>query len=258
MLAVLSPAKALDFEGWQLGLKPTRPRLNAETGQLVQIARGQSRRDLKRLMKISDRLVELNYQRFQAFDGGAKPAGAKPAILAFNGDTYTGFDAATLSEDDLAFSQDHVRILSGLYGVLRPLDLIQPYRLEMGSKLQNGHGEDLYDFWQGKITALINKDLSGEKNPVLINLASNEYFKSIQPKNLNATVITPVFKEIREGQAKIISFSAKRARGMMARFMVENRISRLEELKKFDAAGYRFIAGDSDDSNWLFLRAKPN
>ncbi|RMF10062.1 MAG: peroxide stress protein YaaA [Alphaproteobacteria bacterium] len=252
MLVLISPAKKLDTTIKDSVLPHTQPELIGEAEQLVAVARKLSRGDLGRLMNISDKLADLNYQRFQAFRTPFTPDNAKQGVLAFTGDTYVGLDAGSLNDEDLAYAQDHLRILSGLYGLLRPLDLMQPYRLEMGTKLANPRGEDLYDFWGDRITEAINEAVAGEAEPVVVNLASNEYIKAVKADKLKARFITPVFKVVKDGQARVLGMLAKRARGMMARYIIENRIEDPEQLKGFDADGYRFVAELSDDDRLEF------
>jgi len=254
MLAVLSPAKALDFTTPANDLDGSEPILIGETVKLAKTARRLSRRKLSDMMGISAELADLNWHRFQAFAEQPAAQALKPAALAFNGDTYRGFDAPTLGGDDLAYAQDHVRILSGLYGLLRPLDLIQPYRLEMGVRIHTRRGETLYDYWGDRITKELNAASEGHGDRTLINLASVEYFKAVKPKKLAAGVVTPVFKEEAGGMAKVIGFLAKKARGMMARHMVQNRIDRPEGLKDFRSEGYRFQPAQSDATTWVFTR----
>ncbi len=196
----------------------------------------------------------LNSERFLNWHLPFTPENAKPAILAFRGDVYTGIDADSLSTEDFYFAQKHLRILSGLYGVLRPLDLIQAYRLEMGTKLKNSRGKNLYEFWGNKITEYLNHELSSHKNMTLINLASNEYWSVVKPAMLQTQVITPVFKDEKNGQYKIISFFAKKARGMMVAFMLKNKIEQAEDLKAFDREGYQFNAKMSKGNEWVFTR----
>lgn len=261
MLAILSPAKKLNFDAPAVDsprLRLTTPELLRETKLLAESTRALTTANIKKLMSLSDSLAELNFDRFQAFDiKASRPKGSKQAALAFNGDTYVGLAADTFSEDDMAFAQDHLGILSGLYGLLRPLDAIQPYRLEMGTRLQTPRGRSLYEFWGDRVAARIDKRLEQMNSDVLINLASNEYFSVLPRHSLKARVVTPVFKEIRDGKAKIISFSAKRARGTMARYIVNKRLADPAALKKFNLDGYRFQKADSDDDHWLFLRDQP-
>lgn len=254
MLVVVSPAKKLNFDDLAPFETHSQPDFLDHSEELVDVARKLSRADLSRLMKISDALADLNYQRFQAFSQPFDLGNAKQAALAFSGDTYMGLDAPSLTEEDFAFAQDHLRILSGLYGLLRPLDLMQPYRLEMGTRLQNDRGSDLYAFWGDIITDAINEAVAGHRDQTLINCASNEYFKSVRPKKLTGKVITPVFKEIKAGQAKVLGMFAKRARGMMARHIIENRLETPEGIKDFTMGGYQYRPDLSTDSDWVFTR----
>jgi cytoplasmic iron level regulating protein YaaA (DUF328/UPF0246 family) len=207
-------------------------------------------------MKISPKLGELNHQRFMNWALPFDSENAKAAVLAFRGDVYTGMNADSFNSADFNFAQKHLRILSGLYGLLRPLDLIQPYRLEMGTKFANQHGSNLYQFWGEDITDAINQQLTAAKSKVLINLASNEYFSAIKAKALNADIITPVFKDTKNGKQKIISFYAKKARGLMAAYVIKNRLKDVDELKRFDSEGYRFCSEQSTAREWVFLRAE--
>ena len=255
MLILLSPAKKLDFESETLRSKFTQPKLLEDTAELARAAKSLKEIDLKNLMGISDKLAELNVARFKAFKMPFTLGNAKQAIDSFKGDVYTGLDAETLSDDDVDFAQAHVRILSGLYGVLRPLDLMQPYRLEMGIRFTNQRGGNLYQFWGSKITEQLNADLDGDAVPVVVNLASNEYFKSVKTKGLNARIITPIFKEIKDGKPpKIISFLAKKARGLMTRYIIENRIEHVDALKDFNESGYAYNAAMSAEDDWVFVR----
>ncbi len=253
MLILLSPAKNLDFTEAPMEIPATRPKLLAETKTLSTVTKDLSPADLKGMMKISDKLAALNYERFQDFSG----YGGKPAALAFNGDVYLGFDAKTLEADDLAFAQDHVRILSGFYGLLRPLDAIEPYRLEMGAKLKTERGKSLYDFWGARIAEEVGKGLRGHEDRTVVNLASNEYFGAVDTDALKAPVVTPVFKEDKDGKLRQLQFFAKRARGMMTRWAVQNRLTHAAQLKGFDVEGYRFDPDSSDDTKWLFRRPQP-
>ncbi len=254
MLVLLSPAKKLDFDRTHVPETHTELRFQKDTQELLKTAKKQKPADLKRLMKISDDLSDLNYKRFQAMEFPFNTENAKQAGYAFAGDTYTGLEITSMSEDDVAFAQDHVRILSGLYGIARPLDLIQPYRLEMGTRMANTRGENLYDFWGERLANGLNDELSTHSSKVIINCASNEYFKAVKPKALNYPVITPVFKEVKGGVAKVIGFSAKRARGMMARYISQNRIENPEDIKAFDLAGYSFQPDASNDKEFHFHR----
>ena len=257
MLMLLSPAKNLNFEPAFEAPKATKPALARDTSELADVTRKLTRSKIKKLMGISEKLSDLNYERFQGFKTAGKIEGAKPAALAFNGDVYLGLEAKSLSSGDLEFAQDHLRILSGLYGLLRPLDAIQPYRLEMSSRLRNPRGADLYDFWGDKIAKEINKAAKTHDDPTIVNLASNEYFKAVDPATLKAPVVTPVFKEEKDGRMRQLQFFAKRARGLMARWAVQNRIKSAKDLKKFSGAGYKFHEGESVDDIWLFSRPQP-
>ncbi len=257
MYTVLSPAKKLDFsapaKGPAKSLSKTKPLFPDETAELIKRARKFSPQDLKRLMGVSENLATLSAERFKAFDVDGKGE-TKQAALAFAGDVYMGFDANSLNKDDLAFAQKHIGILSGLYGLLRPLDAIQPYRLEMGLKVDTKRGSNLYDFWDGTISGTVADMIKKSKTKTLINLASNEYVSSIDLKNLGVPVIQPVFKELRDGKAQVLSFLAKKARGLMARFIVQERINVAEDLKAFKVERYRFDAGSSTDTKWVFSR----
>ena len=257
MLALISPAKKLDFESDPTLDTHTQPDFLPQSKKLVGAARKLSRQDLRNLMGISEKLADQNFQRFKEFKPPFDLNNAKQAAMVFNGDTYVGLRAREMSKDDLEYAQDHLRILSGLYGVLRPLDLIQPYRLEMGLKFKNPGGENLYEFWNGKLAKAIDQAVADHKDPTIVNLASNEYFKAIDAKSLKAPVITPVFKEINQSQARVIGLFAKQARGMMARFMITKRIETADGLKKFTDGGYRFQAEQSDDKTWVFTRPQP-
>ncbi|WP_438766068.1 peroxide stress protein YaaA [Kushneria sp. TE3] len=255
MLSVLSPAKTLDFETPSSTTMATQPDYLDQSRQLIDILREYSPQDLSQLMGISDKLAGLNVARFEQWQTPFDTNNAKQAILAFQGDVYTGLEAARWQENDLEWAQSHLRILSGLYGMLRPLDLMQPYRLEMGTRLENPAGRDLYAFWRERLTRDLDqavKESSGD--PVLINLASNEYFGAIDRKHLGCDVITPVFKDAKNGQYKVISFYAKKARGMMSAWMVQQRLEKRDDLKAFDMGGYRFNADLSDQNSWVFTR----
>ena len=254
MLAVVSPAKKLNFDLPAPDLPVTQPDLLEETRRLIPIMRDKSPAELMRLMGISRNLAELNHARFQSFRFPATASVARPAALAFKGDTYRGLHAEDFGPDDFDHAQAHLRILSGLYGVLRPLDLIQPHRLEMGTRLINERGGNLYDFWGTRPADALAAVQRAHDDPTLINLASQEYFRAVRRDRLAGPVITPVFKEERSGVLKVISFSAKRARGAMARFMIRERPARPEDLKAFDAEGYRFRPELSDTREWVFAR----
>ena len=254
MLTVLSPAKTLDYETAPITQSATLPRFMDQSALLVEDARGLNPDDIRALMGVSEQIAHLNHERFMNWQSESTSDNAKQAVLAFKGDVYTGLQAETLSEDDLDFAQTRLRILSGLYGLLRPLDLMQPYRLEMGLKFTNQRGKNLYEFWGEQLTDTLNADLVSAKTEVLINLASNEYFKAVKPKLLNANIITPQFKDLKNGQYKMISFFAKKARGLMARYIIDNRITEPEALKSFSEAGYYYSDEQSQGDQWVFLR----
>ncbi|HYE43516.1 MAG TPA: peroxide stress protein YaaA [Caulobacteraceae bacterium] len=256
MLFLLSPAKSLDFSPAPAPHPSSRPRLIDDAAVLARRARRLTRADLRRLMHLSDALADLNRTRFQALDPTDDDTGLQ-AAFAFNGDVYAGLRARTLDAGDLAWAQGRLRILSGLYGVLRPLDRIQPYRLEMGVRLNTRRGTNLYDFWGDRIARVLNDDLAGQAEPTVVNLASKEYFAAVDLKALRARVVSPRFLEERDGEARIVSFFAKKARGAMARWAVERRIERAEDLKGFDRDGYRFRPDVSSDEDWVFARAQP-
>ena len=254
MLIVLSPAKTLDYETPPQTKKATQPALLERAETLVKEARRLSPEDISGLMGVSDKIAQLNHQRFMNWSLPFTRDNAKQSILAFKGDVYTGLDADSMSADDLAFAQQHLRILSGLYGVLRPLDLMQAYRLEMGLKFENSGGKNLYEYWGEDITASLNKQLKSLKTDVLVNLASNEYFRSVKPGALNAEVITPVFKDLKNGRYRVISFFAKKARGQMARYAIDKRLDDVAGLKKFRVDGYRYNKAESSARDWVFTR----
>ncbi|MGZ2371936.1 peroxide stress protein YaaA [Ancylomarina sp. YFZ004] len=254
MLILISPAKSLDFETENTNKNFSESSFLKESQSLIKQLRKLSTDEIADFMSISPKLAQLNFERFVNWQLPFDMENAKQAILAFKGDVYTGLDAVTLSEDELQTAQKDLRILSGLYGVLKPLDLIQAYRLEMGKKLQTTKGKNLYEFWGDKITNEINKTLKGKEDQYLINLASNEYFKSINKKKLKAEVITPVFKDLKNGQYKVISFFAKKARGLMTRFIIQNKITDPEYLKAFDSEGYAFNPHLSTDTELVFTR----
>ena len=226
----------------------------AHSAELIEKCRQLTPADIASLMKVSDKIAGLNAARFAEWSTNHNTDNSRAAVLAFKGDVYTGLEAENFSENELAWAQNHLRMLSGLYGVLKPLDLMQPYRLEMGTKLINNKGKDLYQFWGNTITDTLNNDLAEINSEVLINLASNEYFKSVKIKALNAKVITPVFKDFKNGQYKIISFYAKKARGLMAKYIIENKINDINALKKFNYAGYYFSEADSSAKELVFKR----
>ena len=249
MIAVISPSKTQDFTALE-NIDFSNLRQEKSSLELIPTMQKMSQDDIASLMKISDNLAELNFKRFQGFSSTFDLTNSKQALFAFKGDVYTGIDAASLSNNDLEFAQKNLRMLSGLYGVVRPLDLIQPYRLEMGTRLETTSGKNLYQFWGDKISKVLNED----ESEVLINLASNEYFKGIDKKALDARIIDIAFKEMKDGKLKIIGIHAKRARGMMVRFIIDNRIEDPEELKKFNLEKYEFDKDLSDEKTWVFCR----
>ena len=255
MLVVVSPAKSLDMS--PVDVTATQPDFQDDAVRLSKTARNLTLRDLKGLMDISDDLARLNRDRFKAFAAEPDPADTKPAALAFNGDTYQGLEAKTLTDDDLAWAQDHLRILSGLYGLLRPLDAIQPYRLEMGSRLKTRRGKSLYDYWGDTIAKALNAQAASVNADTLINCASQEYFGAADRKALKLRVITPQFMEIKDDKPRIVSFFAKRARGAMARFVIENRLTEAEAIKDFTVGGYAFEPDLSEGDKWVFVRDYP-
>ena len=252
MLIVLSPAKSLDLDTPSPTQEHTLPEFTQQAARLIGVLRDLSPGQVGDLMHISDQLSTLNVARYATWT--LDHTDGYQAMMAFNGDVYAGLDARSLDDAALQFAQRHLRILSGLYGLLRPLDLIHPYRLEMGTKLATPAGKDLYAFWGETITQALNAQLSATKATALVNLASEEYFKSVKSKLLAAPVITPVFEDWKNGKYKIISFYAKRARGMMARFAIERGITDAEQLKAFNVDGYMFVPGESTDKSWLFRR----
>ena len=254
MLFVVSPAKNLDYESPLATQTFSQPELLSESEILMAECVKLSPAELSSLMGISDKLAGLNAARFGEWSTPFSADNARQAVLAFNGDVYTGLDAASLSEQDFAFAQSHMRILSGLYGLLKPLDLMQAYRLEMGTKLSNVRGKNLYEFWGTLITDKLNEALEQQGDNVLINLASTEYFKSVKKKQLSADIITPSFKDWKNGQYKMISFFAKKARGLMARYIIQNQLTEVEQLKRFDLAGYQYSEELSKGNDWVFTR----
>lgn len=254
MLMVLSPAKTLDYDTPPHTARHSQPDFLSDSQQLIAVLREKSPADIARLMSISDALASLNVGRYHDWNPFFTPNNAKQAVLAFMGDVYEGLDAASLDEAQLDYLQQHLRILSGLYGLLRPLDLMQPYRLEMGTKLANPRGANLYAFWGERISDALNQLLDAMDNPVLINLASEEYFKAVQPAKLRGRLISPVFQDYKNGQYKIISFYAKQARGLMARWAALHAVQTPEALQDFNLAGYRFDSGASDSTRWVFRR----
>lgn len=254
MLIVLSPAKTLDFESPIKVNKTTEPDFIPRSAELVATLRSMPPAEIGSLMSISDSLAQLNVARYASWSKKFTADNSRPAVLAFDGDVYEGLDARSLSARQLDWAQKHLRILSGLYGLLRPLDLMQPYRLEMGTRLATKRGKDLYAFWGDQITEALNESLKVAKSEALVNLASEEYFKSVKPAKLDRPVITPVFEEWKGGGYKIVSFFAKRARGLMARYAIEHKLTKPEQLKDFDSEGYGFDAKASNEARWIFRR----
>ena len=253
MLMLLSPAKTLDFETPAPTTETSKPVLLREASTLAKLMKTKSEQDLAGMMKISPKLAALNHERFQTWTPAR--GALKQSLFAFRGDVYQGLQADAFSKQDIRFAQKHLRMLSGLYGLLKPLDLIKPYRLEMGTRLSNQRGADLYDFWQVALAKKLLEDLDAQPKPVLINLASNEYFKAVDASALgNVQIINPVFKDTSNGRLKIISFFAKRARGAMANFVIKQRIKQPEQLKTFDTDGYQYQPDLSTETDWVFAR----
>lgn len=255
MFFLLSPAKSLDYDTpVPKDLPHTLPQFVKQSTELIGLLKTQSPPQIAALMDLSDQLSALNVARYGAWSPKFTAKNSKQAMLAFNGDVYDGLNAKTLSADDLAWAQTHIGMLSGLYGVLRPLDRMQPYRLEMGTTLTNAHGSNLYKFWGAQLAEYINQQLAVEKSPVVVNLASQEYFKSVDRKALQARVVECVFEEHKNGNYKVISFKAKRARGLMARYAIENRVTTVKKLESFKTDGYAFIAAASEPDRLVFRR----
>ena len=254
MIIVLSPAKTLDYEPQSYTKKHSTPDFLDDSQALIDVLQKKSKSQVAKLMSLSDKLADLNVQRYKDWQLPFDTDNAKQALLAFKGDVYQGFDCDTWKAADFTFAQKHLRILSGLYGLLRPLDLMQPYRLEMGTKLKTDRGKNLYEFWGDQITDGINQAIKASKSKAFVNLASNEYFDAVDASELSVPIVTPVFKDEKNGKYKIISFYAKKARGMMANYIIRNRITKPEDLRNFDVAGYQFDAASSDDQTITFLR----
>ncbi len=257
MLTLLSPAKKLNFDPANTLLDETLPLLISDTKELAKVAKKQSAADLKKLMHLSDNLAELNAQRFKSFNLDGQSNSAKAAGLAFDGDVYWGLDANSWSDDMLSYAQDHLRILSGLYGVLRPMDAIQPYRLEMGTKLATKRGKSLYDFWGSTLADTLNEHTSGHTDQTIVNLASNEYFKAVDPKVLANPVINFKFLNIKEGKARNVMYYAKFGRGLMAKWVIQNRIEKADDLRGFNLENYKLDAGLSEEATMVFTRKQP-
>ncbi|MEN8171006.1 MAG: peroxide stress protein YaaA [Pseudomonadota bacterium] len=254
MLLVISPAKTLDYDTKPKTKSFTLPDYLEDSQLLIDRARLWSTLDIAELMQVSMKIADLNFDRFEAWHTPFTPDNAKQAALAFKGDVYTGLDAETFKAADFKFAQKHLRILSGLYGLLRPLDLMQPYRMEMGRKIDTERGKNLYEFWGSRITEGLNQQLKRLKSPYLINLASNEYFKSVKPKLLDGEIITPEFKDWKNGQYKMMGVYAKKARGQLSRFVIQNQLTAPEAMKEFNVDGYGFNQEMSSGNKWVFTR----
>lgn len=257
MLTLLSPAKKMNLDPADTSLEITAPRLTSDITELAKVAKKQSAADLKRLMHISDNLAELNAERFKSFNLEGKSNSSKPASLTFDGDVYWGLEAKSLSDEDLNYAQDHLRILSGLYGVLRPMDAIQPYRLEMGTKLKTRRGGSLYDFWGSTIAETLAADMQDHEDQSIMNLASNEYFKAVDKKILDTKIIEAKFLNVKEGKARNLMYYAKFGRGLMARWIMQERVDRAEGLKDFNLDGYSLDKSQTTDSLLVFSRKQP-
>lgn len=254
MITIISPSKTLGYIKNRNLSKVTIPQFIDSSEELVSILRGFTVNELKSLFSVSEKIAQLNYGRFRDWHTPFDSSNSKPAILTFKGDVYEGLDAAAFNRSDFEFAQQSLLILSGLYGVLRPLDLMQPYRLEMGTKLEVGDRNNLYEFWSENITAALNNQLLNSKNPVLVNLASQEYFKAINSKNIKGTIVTPVFKEQKGSDFKVVAIYAKRARGLMSKFIIQNKIGDAEQLKEFNWEGYYFRSDMSTKTKLVFVR----
>ncbi len=261
MYFLLSPAKSLnetDDVPLNLGNYYKQPALIDESAKLIKLLKDKDPLDLQELMSISSDLATLNAERNQEWQLPFTSDNAKPAGYLFDGDVYTGLGSYDMDKDTMLYLNEHLGILSGLYGVLKPLDLIQPYRLEMGTKLKNKRGDNLYEFWGERITDAINKQMADNEDKVLVNLASNEYFKAVKRKALDAIIISPRFEDEKNGQYKVISFYAKKARGLMVKYAADNKLTDAEQLKKFDLAGYYYVDSESDEKTWTFRRDESN
>ena len=256
MIVLISPAKRLDYESPVAVKDYTQPRFLDDSQALIDELVNYTPKRIGKLMSLSDNLAELNAERYRSFELPFTADTARQSIYAFKGDVYVGLEAETLTKRDINFAQKHLRILSGLYGVLKPLDLIQPYRLEMGADLKNKRGKNLYEFWDTRITESLNEELVTVKSPLIVNLASNEYFKSVKVKQLSGRLVSPVFKDEKNGEYKIISFFAKKARGAMARYIIQNRIKSLKGLTEFNGLGYAYDEQSSTDAEPVFKRAE--
>jgi len=254
MLALISPAKTLDYESALPTDVHTLPRLLEHSQELINVSRKLSAADIANLMSVSEKIAKLNVERFNDWQPELSFSNARQALFAFKGDVYTGLDAYALNDQHIAYAQQHLRMLSGLYGLLRPLDLMMPYRLEMGTKLKNPRGHNLYEFWGDNITQLINADLQQANSELLVNLASDEYYKAVKPGKIKAEIIKPVFLDQKNGKYKVISFYAKKARGLMARYIVEHQLNQAEDLKSFNVEGYYFDTESSLQGELVFKR----
>ena len=254
MKFVLSPAKSLDYETAALTDRHSEPAFMSEAAQLIGKLKEFDANDIKGLMGVSEKIAELNVGRYHDWSHKATPRNAKQAVYAFTGDVYTGISITSAEQAQVDYIDKNVIILSGLYGALKPLDLMQPYRLEMGTKLETSMGANLYQFWGDTVTNYVNSALSADQDDALVNLASNEYYKVLQPKSIRARIITPIFKDQKNGSYKIVSFYAKKARGLMVRYAADNQVTDVEQLKSFDYAGYAFNPELSDGDNWVFTR----
>lgn len=256
MLAVISPAKTLDYQSAVKKFDFSQPQLTQHSQQLIEICRQLAPAEIASLMHISDKLAGLNAARFAQWQVEHNLDNAKAAMFAFKGDVYTGLEAESLSDEEVSYAQQHLRILSGLYGLLRPLDLMQPYRLEMGTKLANTKGKDLYTFWGNIITTHLQQAIDEQGDNILVNVASDEYFKSVKTEQLRATIVKPVFLDYKNGKYKVISFYAKKARGLMCRYLIQQRIDRVEGIKDFTLGGYYFDSKQSSESEFVFKRER--
>jgi len=257
MLITLSPSKGQDFDSPSLSKIHTKPESLQDSEQLIKVLRQYQKQDIQQLMDVSENIAQLNVDRYKSFSMPFTMKNAKQAIFAFKGDVYSGIEIDQYKTADFNYAQQHLRILSGLYGCLRPLDLIQPYRLEMKTRLPNTRGDNLYQFWGDSITETLNRQLEKQREAVLVNLASNEYFKSVKPKKLKGHLLSINFKETKDGKTRTVAIFAKRARGMMADYILRNRIEKPEEIKKFKLGGYRFSKTLSDEKQWTFVRPQP-
>ncbi|MBR73844.1 MAG: hypothetical protein CL872_02755 [Dehalococcoidaceae bacterium] len=256
MLILLSPSKTLDFSSSNAKIKYTQPRMLAKSKALIKTLQKKDSKEIASLMNVSDKIALLNAERFKSWQAPFTMNNAKQAIFAFQGDVYEGLDALSFDNKNIDFAQKHLRILSGLYGLLRPLDLMQPYRLEMGTQLKHKQCANLYEYWGKEILNVIEKDLNELKNNVVINLASMEYFKAIHPSEFSGRIVNPIFKDTKNGKKKIISFYAKKARGLMSQFIIKNKITSIADIREFNLAGYQFDAASSSENDLLFTRTE--